>query len=67
MKTYLKNNDENSKKNMHEFRDFQKKIQRIFDVFNEEQRTKKIVQYLIQKTSIIEYAARFQKRINQTK
>ena len=49
------------------FEIFKKEIQKIFDVFNEEQTAKKIVQYLRQKTSIVEYAARFQKKINLTK
>ena len=49
------------------FEIFKKKIQKIFDVFNEEQTTEKVVQYLRQETSIVEYAARFQKKTNLTK
>ena len=53
LKAYLKDNDENSKKICTNFEIFKKKIQRIFDVFNEEQTAKRIVQYLIQQTSAV--------------
>ena len=37
---------------------FEKKLRRIFDVFNEEQTTERDIQHLTQKTSASDYAAR---------
>ena len=38
---------------------FEKKFKKIFDVFNENQTTKKIIQHIIQKTSIFDYVVKF--------
>ena len=46
---------------------FEKKFKKIFDVFNEKQTTKRIIQYIIQKTSIFDYVVKFQKYFNLTK
>ena len=67
MKTYLNDHSKNSNNVCTNFEIFKKEIQRIFDVFNEKQTTEKVVQYLRQETSTIEYAARFQEKTNLTK
>ena len=46
---------------------FEKKFKKIFDVFNEKQTTKRIIQYIIQKTSVFDYVVKFQKYFNLTK
>ena len=56
--------DENDKKIFTQFSKFKKKIRRIFEVFNEEQTTERIIQHLIQKTSASDYVARFQEHAN---
>ena len=60
------NDDENDKEIFTQFSEFKKKIRRIFEVFNEEQTAERVIQYLIQKTSTSDYAARFQEHINLT-
>ena len=46
---------------------FKKKFKKIFDVFNEKQTTKRIIQHIIQKTSSFNYVVKFQKYFNLTK
>ena len=63
MKIYLKNNNDNFKNVYINFATFKIKIQKIFDVFDEKQATKKTIQYLMQKTSTTKYAITFQKKL----
>lgn len=49
------------------FEAFKKEIRRIFCVSNEKQAAERAVQYLTQRTSAAEYAARFQEQANLTK
>ena len=49
------------------FNVFEKKFKKIFDVFNEKQMTKRIIQYIIQKTLIFHHIVKFQKYFNLTK
>ena len=46
---------------------FEIKFKKNFNVFNEKQTTKWIIQYIIQKTLIFDYVFRFQKYFNLTK
>ena len=46
---------------------FEKKFKKIFDVFNEKQTTKRMIQHIIQKTLIFDYVVKFQKYFNLTK
>ena len=46
---------------------FEKKFKIFFDVFNEKQTTKRIIQHIIQKTSASDYIVKFQKYFNLTK
>jgi hypothetical protein len=66
LKNYL-NNDENIKMKFSFFIKFKKKLQRIFEIFNEKRTAKRIIQHLIRKTSISNYVARFHKYANFTK
>ena len=66
LKKHLKNH-ENSKRIFFNFNNFKKKIKRIFEMFNEKQNMKKIIQHLTQKTSALNYIVKFQKYINFTK
>ncbi len=66
LKKYL-NNDEDTRTKFSFFTEFEKKLQRIFKIFNEEQIAKRVIQHLIQKTSASNYIARFQKYANLTK
>ena len=43
---------------------FEKKIRKIFEIFNEKQIAKRIIQHLRQKISTIDYIIKFQKKIN---
>ena len=45
-------------------RNSKKKIRRIFEVFNEKQIAERVIQHLIQKMSINDYAVRFQEHTN---
>jgi hypothetical protein len=65
LKNYL-NNDEDIKTKFSFFIEFEKKLQRIFEIFNEKQIAKRVIQHLIQKTSTSNYVARFQKYANFT-
>ena len=56
--------NKNKKKIFVQFSEFKKEIRRIFEVSNKEQIAKWVIQHLIQKTSINDYAARFQKHVN---
>ena len=42
----------------------EQKIRNIFEIFNEKQIVKRIIQYLRQKISTIDYIVKFQKKIN---
>ena len=46
---------------------FEKKSKIIFNVFNKKQTKKRIIQHIIQKTSIFYYVVKFQKYFNLTK
>ena len=46
---------------------FKTKFKIFFDIFNEKQTTKRIIQHIIQKTSISDYVVKFQKYFNLTK
>ena len=59
-------NDENDKEIFIQFSKFKKEIRRIFEVSNEKQTAERVVQHLIQKTSVSDYAARFQEHVNLT-
>ena len=43
---------------------FKKKIRNIFEIFNEKQIAKRVIQHLRQKISTIDYIVKFQKKIN---
>ena len=45
---------------------FEKKIRNVFKISNEKQIAKRVIQYLRQKISIIDYVVKFQKKINFT-
>ena len=67
MKLYFKkhfDDDENSKKIFSNFNKFKNELRKIFDIFNEEQTAKRMIQHLVQKTSALNYVVRFQKYIN---
>ncbi len=49
------------------FDNFKRELRRIFEISNEEQIAKRVVQHLTQRTSATDYAARFQKYANLTK
>lgn len=51
----------------HLFDQFETEFTRIFDIFNEKQTTKQIIQYLIQKILASNYAVKFQNYFNFTK
>ena len=42
----------------------EKKIRKIFEIFNEKQIVKRIIQHLRQKISTIDYIIKFKKKIN---
>ena len=65
-KKYL-NKNENIIVMFFNFDVFEKKFKNFFDVFNEKQTTKRIIQHIIQKTSISDYIVKFQKYFNLTK
>ena len=70
IKLYFKkhfDDDENSKKMFSNFNKFKNKLQRIFNIFNEKQTAKCMIQHLIQKTSTSNYVVKFQKYVNFTK
>ena len=48
------------------FFEFETKFRRIFDVFNEKQTTKRVIQHLAQRISASNYAAKFQKYAHLT-
>ena len=58
------NDNEDNKEIFAQFSEFKKKIRRIFEVFNEKQTAERVIQHLIQKTSVSDYAARFQEHVN---
>ena len=58
------NDDEDDKEIFTQFSEFKKKIRQIFEVFNEKQTAERIIQHLIQKTSVNDYVARFQEHVN---
>ena len=41
---------------------FEKKIRNVFEIFNEKQIAKRVIQHLRQKISIIDYVVKFQKK-----
>ncbi len=58
------NNDKNIKIKFSFFIKFEKKLHRIFEIFNEKQIAKQIIQQLISKTSTSNYVTRFLKYAN---
>ena len=46
---------------------FEKKFKKIFDISNEKQTAKRIIQHIIQKSSASNYAVKFQKYISLIK
>ena len=67
MKIDLNNNDTNLKQICIKFEAFKQEIRKILKVFNEKQSVEKTIQYLIQRTLIVEYVAQFQKQTNLIK
>ena len=61
------NDNENNKEIFTQFSRFKKEIRRIFEIFNEKQTAERIIQHLIQKTSVNDYIARFQEHTNLIK
>ena len=61
LKIYLKNHIQNEKICIN-FTIFKNKIRKFFDVFNEKQTIKKIIQYLIQYISTTNYVIQFRKK-----
>ena len=47
-----------------DYDNFKKEIRRIFGIFNEEQTAERNIQYLTQRISAADYAARFQEQVN---
>ena len=43
---------------------FEKKIRKVFEIFNEKQIAKRVIQHLRQKISTIDYIVKFRKKIN---
>ena len=70
MKSYFKkhfDDNENSKKMFSNFDKFKNELRKIFDIFNEKQTAKRMIQHLVQKTSTSNYVVKFQKYVNLTK
>ena len=62
------NDDDDEKNDMFDdFNFFEKKIKKIFDVFNEKQTAKQIIQHVKQRISVLNYAVKFQKYVNSIK
>ena len=49
------------------FDKFKNELRRIFDIFNEKQTAKRMIQHLVQKTSTLNYVVRFQEYVNLIK
>ena len=64
MMHYL-HNQENSTKIFLNFDNFKKEMQIMFKIINEIFTFKRVIQYLIQKTLIVDYAQRFKKYSNK--
>ena len=58
--------DEDTKRFFSKFANFKKEITRVFGISNEEQTAERSIQYIRQKSSAAEYAARFQEQANLT-
>ena len=58
---YLNNSKKNKNEMFDDYKFFEKKFRRIFDVSNEKQTTKRIIQHIVQKSSASNYIVRFQK------
>ena len=64
---HLNDDDENENDTFDDFDFFEKKIKKNFDIFNEKQTAKQIIQHVKQRISILDYSVKFQKYVNTIK
>ena len=64
---YLNDSKKNKNDMFDDYEFFEKKFKKIFDISNEKQTTKQIIQHIIQKSSALNYVVKFQKYVNLIK
>ena len=58
---YLNDSKKNENDMFDDYELFEKELKRIFDISNEKQTAKRVIQHIVQKSSASDYAVRFQK------
>ena len=64
---YLNNSKKNENDMFDNYEFFEKKLKKIFDISNEKQTAKRIIQRIVQKSSASDYVVRFQKYVSLIK